>query len=138
MISEVEVIPGGENTLAIIAEVCKNLENEAYKPTQENLFVVGDGSHDVPGGGISCSVDVIYYALRVSEQGVWVLICESSLETEDGDEERGVDVERIFKGAKRYYPIISEPLLKPEQVKDAFRDWLYDEKDNLFLIPQRR
>ena len=41
-ISEVEVIPG-ENTLAIIAEVCKNLESEGYDPTQENLFVVGTG-----------------------------------------------------------------------------------------------
>ena len=133
MISEVEVIPGGEKTLAIIAEVCKNLENEGHDPTQENLFVVGDGSHDVPGGGISWSVDVTYYALMVSECGVWVLICESCLETEDGDEERAVDVEGIYKGSKKCYPTISDSSLKPEQVKDVFKDWLYAEKDNLFL-----
>ena len=138
MISEVEVIPGGEKTLAIIAEVCKSLENEEYGPTQENLVEVGLGSHDVSGGGISWSVDVIYYALRVSEHGVWVLICESCFETEEGDEECAVDVEDIYKGSKRCYPIISDSSLKPEQVKDAFRDWLYDEKENLFLIPQRR
>lgn len=133
MISEVEVITECENTLALIAEVCKNLENEGKKSTQENLFIVGDGTHDVPGGGISWSVDVTYYALRVSEDGVWVLICESCLETEDGDEERAVDVEGIYKGSKRCYPIISDSSLKPEQVKDSFRDWLYEEKDNLFL-----
>ena len=128
MISEVEVITECENTLALIAEVCKNLENEGYEPTQENLFVVGDGSHDVPGGGISWSVDVTYYALRVSEDGVWVLICESCLETEDGYEERAVDVEGIYEGSKRCYPIISDSSLKPvnrnsHKKKEAFHSF---------------
>ena len=133
MIDEVEKIPIGENALDFIAEVCSNLENEGYEPTHENLFMVGWGSHDISGGGISWSVDVTYYALRVLEYGVWVLICESCVQMEDGEEERSVDVEGNSQGAKRFFPIIADSSLQPEQAKDAFTDWLFDKKENLSL-----
>ena len=58
--------------------------------------------------------------------------CESCLETEDGDEERAVDVEGIYKGSKKCYPTISDSSLSRTN-QDFFKDWLYAEKDNLFL-----